>query len=109
MTDSAAPWHLDGDTLRLFVRVTPRASRDAITGPGSDSAGRAHIAVKVRAVPEDGRANAAVERLVAEWLGIGRTEVRLVAGATARLKTLEVADAVPQTVERLKALLSHRA
>lgn len=109
MSVSSQPWIFDGRTLRLFVRLTPRAGRDMIVGIGRDGDGRAHIVAKVRAVPEKGEANAALERLVAGWLGIGRTQVRLAGGATARLKILEVLDASPQTIARLEALLAAAA
>jgi hypothetical protein len=41
-------------------------------------------------VPEKGAANAALERLIADVLAIGRSQVRVVAGGTARLKTVEI-------------------
>jgi uncharacterized protein YggU (UPF0235/DUF167 family) len=42
-------------------------------------------------VPAEGEANEALERLVADWLGVPRRSVSLVAGARGRLKTVAVA------------------
>ena len=77
--------------MRLMIRATPNAARDAIDGPGTDAAGRAFLKVRVRAVPEDGKANAAVEKLLAKALGLPKSAVKVVTGATSRLKGLDIA------------------
>jgi hypothetical protein len=79
--------------MRLAVRVTPRAARDAIVGFASD--GTLHV--RVSAVPADGEANAAVTKLLARAFDLALRDVVLVSGATARLKQFEV----PLTVEEL--------
>jgi len=68
----------------IAVRVTPRASRDAVTVEG------AAVRVRVTAVPEDGKANAAVQRLVARALGVAPGRLVLVRGATARDKVFRL-------------------
>jgi hypothetical protein len=72
--------------MRLNVKVIPRASRDAVAG--FDEAGV--LRVRVTAVPVNGGANAAVLRLLAKRLGLPRTSVVLVHGATSRLKVVEI-------------------
>ena len=74
---------------RLTVRVQPKASADRIEDWGEDDAGRRFLKVRVRAVPEDGKANAAVEKLVAKWLGLPRSAVKVVTGGKTRLKGLD--------------------
>lgn len=74
--------------IDLFVRLTPKAAADRIDGVETTADGRMHLAARVRAVPEKGAANAALERLIAETLGIGRSRVTIVAGQTARIKTV---------------------
>jgi hypothetical protein len=44
----------------------------------------------IRQAPVDGVANAATLAEVAEWLGVPRRRVRLVSGAAARVKILEI-------------------
>ena len=44
----------------------------------------------MRALPEDGAANAALERLISEWLGVPKRPVPLVTGAASRLKSVEI-------------------
>ncbi|BCH22396.1 DUF167 family protein [Mesorhizobium sp. L-8-3] len=83
-----APWRARADGIDLFVRLTPKASKDAVDGVGTAADGRTYLKARVRAVPEKGAANAALERLVAKTLGVPAGNVSVVAGGTARLKTL---------------------
>jgi len=76
--------------LSLFVRVTPNAGRDAIEGVEQRDDGSAVLRVRVKAVPDKGKANAAVVALLAKALGVPRSAVTVVSGETARLKTLAV-------------------
>lgn len=78
----------------LFVRLTPKAAVDRLDGVDIAADGRCHLGARVRAVPEKGAANTALERLLAEQLGIPRSSVTVVAGKTARQKTVRIeADA----------------
>lgn len=70
---------------RVRVRLTPRAGTDAIDG--FDAEGILHA--RVTAAPSDGAANDALMRLLAKRAGIAKTRVRITAGATARVKTVE--------------------
>lgn len=83
--------------VRLTVRVTPKSSRDEIVGWVGDE-----LRIKVSAAPEDGKANAAVERLVAAACGLARSRVSVVRGHKARVKQLEIEGV---TVEELAAHL----
>ncbi len=62
------------------LRVTPRAGRNALTEE------EGQLRAQVTAVPEDGRANRAVQALLAEALGVARTRLTLIRGATSRDK-----------------------
>ncbi len=70
---------------RIRVRLTPRAGRDEIAG-WRDGV----LRVRVSAPPVDGRANAALERLLADALGVPRDRVGVIAGARAREKTVAI-------------------
>lgn len=67
------------------MRVTPKASVDEVAGWRG-----AELLVRVTAAPEDGKANAAVERVVARALGVPKGAVSVVRGHTARVKQLEI-------------------
>lgn len=89
----------------LLVRLTPRAGKDAIDGQKAGADGRAHLIARVRAVPEKGAANAALEKLVAGWLGVPPSTVSVIAGSTSRLKTVFVAGDMADLTTRLSTLL----
>lgn len=79
LTDRAAPG------AEIAVRVTPRAARNALV-LAEDGA----VKVSVTCVPEDGRANRAVAELLAEALGVAKTRLTLIRGATARDKVFRL-------------------
>ena len=92
---SETPWRAQGPGLVLHVRLTPKGGRDAIEGIEQLSDGRAVLKARVRAVPEDGKANDALVKLVAKSLRLAPSAVDISAGHTARIKTLTLAgDAV---------------
>ncbi len=77
---------------RLFVRLTPKASVDRIDGWGVDDKARRFLKVRVRAAPIEGRANEALIACLARTLDVPKSRLSLVAGDTARLKQIEIAD-----------------
>ncbi|MGH6763407.1 MAG: DUF167 family protein [Phyllobacterium sp.] len=76
------------DKVILFVRLTPKAAKDAVEGIGVADDGRFHLKVRVRAVPEDGKANAALVKLLARPLGVAARDISITGGATSRLKQI---------------------
>jgi uncharacterized protein (TIGR00251 family) len=100
-------WRISSGHVDLFVRVTPNASRDAIEGIDIRDDGRARLGIRVRAVPEKGKANKAVITIVAKALGVAKSSVTIAAGGAARDKTLRI-DGVPGVGEALAALTPRR-
>jgi uncharacterized protein (TIGR00251 family) len=85
--------HSRGSSVRLDLRVSPRASKNAIDGVRD---GR--LVVKVTAPPVDAAANDAVIALLADVFDVSKRQIAIVIGATGRSKTVELsgisADAV---------------
>jgi len=90
--------------LELFVRLTPKSSRDAVEGVETASDGRAHLKARVRAVPEKGKANQALVKLIASTLGVPARDVEIVSGDTARLKTVRVSGDPESLEESVRGL-----
>jgi len=76
--------HLARPGAEIAVRVTPRASRNAVVLDGET------IRVLVTVVPEDGKANAAVVKLLAKALGVAKTRLALLRGAASRDKVFRL-------------------
>ena len=70
------------------MRLTPKAGRDGIEGLKPTADGGTELAVKVTAVPENGKANDALLRLLAKTLKLPVSSFSLVAGATDRHKQI---------------------
>lgn len=70
--------------------MTPRGGRDEVTGVEAGSDDAPTVRVRVAAAPVDGRANEALERLLANALEVPRSRVRVVSGMTSRRKQVEV-------------------
>lgn len=87
-------------TARLPVKVVPGASTSGIAGWMGNE-----LRVRVTAPPERGKANAAVEKTIAEALGIPARAVRIVKGGTSPRKILEISGL---TTDELRQRLSQR-
>ena len=90
--------------VSFHVRLTPKGGRDAVDGWSEGSDGRAHLKVRVGAVPEDGKANAALVALLAKTLGVAKSAVIIAAGHTARMKRIEIGGDAKDLHARLAAL-----
>jgi uncharacterized protein (TIGR00251 family) len=77
----------------ITLRVQPRSSRDQVLGERGGA-----IAIKLKAPPVDGEANAALIRFVAKKLGVPPRDVQLVRGATSRTKWIRVEGCTAETV-----------
>jgi uncharacterized protein (TIGR00251 family) len=103
---SSLPWRETKDGLTLSVRLTPRGGRDAVDGIETLSDGQAVLKVRVRAAPTEGEANAALIALLARLFKVPRSHVSLIAGATARLKTIAVSGISQELTTRLQGQLN---
>lgn len=96
------PWRHAAACVIVRFRLTPKSSKDTIDGLEATAEGPAFKA-RVRAIPEDGAANAALERLVSEWLGVPKSAVSLVSGGKSRVKSLAILGNPDEIAARLEA------
>ena len=87
MNDAADPVLVvaAADGVKLHLRVKPGGRADRLVGPHDGA-----LKLEVRAAPDRGRANEAVIRLLAGVLGVGRSQVAVIAGTTGRDKVVSV-------------------
>src|SRR5438552_16386332 len=88
----------------LPVRAQPGAREAGILGEHAGS-----LKVAVTAPPQDGRANKALAELLAETLGLKRSQVKLLSGETSREKRFLVQDVSKADLETRVAALRERA
>lgn len=93
------------DGLRLAVRLTPKASRTGLQGLAEEADGGAVLKVQVTTVPENGKANAALCKLLSKELKVPKSAIAVVAGATDRRKTLSIDGDAVDVAARLREKL----
>ncbi|OCW58943.1 DUF167 family protein [Hoeflea olei] len=88
----------------IAVRLTPGASLDGLDGLVEDAAGSVRLKARVRAVAESGKANRAIEKLIAKRLGLAKTLVTVISGETSRSKTIRISGDPEDLAGALEAL-----
>jgi uncharacterized protein (TIGR00251 family) len=90
------------DGALLSLRVSPGAKESSLEGTYGENA----LKLRVAAPPVDGRANAEVERFLAEILDFPRKRVAVRRGASGRDKVVLIEGAGPEELlERLSRLV----
>lgn len=89
-------------TTAITVKAVPRAARDEIVGWLGDA-----LKIRVTAPPQDGRANAALESLLAAALGVRRSAVRVAAGHGSARKRVEIDGLDRAEIERRLSAAGH--
>lgn len=85
---SPFPFCLCDGGLRVFVRLSPQAKKNAINALMADAEGQMALKVSVTAVPEKGKANARLIKLLSKEWSIAKSDIIITAGDTDRRKTL---------------------
>jgi len=85
MPDPSSCIRHDGNDVLLSVRVQPRASRNEVLGVRDG-----YLRVRTTAAPAGGAANRALVRLLATYLDVAPTRIRVERGKTQRNKQLRI-------------------
>jgi len=80
----------------LRIKVFPKSSQ-----PGVGPVENEMLKVRVGAAADQGKANAAVIKLLSKLLGIPQARIRLLSGEKSRMKSLKILDMSPEDVRRL--------
>ncbi len=75
------PFTATASGLGIRVHARPGARRDAVEGLRAEADGSVALRVAVRAAPQDGRANAAIAKLLAAEWDVPKARLRLASGA----------------------------
>lgn len=104
MTQTAAVYNLKNNSLLLFTKVTPSAKKNAIKTPITDADNCKRLQIHVTAIPDKGKANAAVIKLLAKTLKLPKTQLSIYSGQTSRFKTIEFSNPSADLADKLNAL-----
>jgi uncharacterized protein len=73
----------------IAVHAIPKSAKNGVEGWEVDAAGARWLRVRITAAPEDGKATAALIKLLAKELGCAKSALQLVQGATSRYKRFD--------------------
>ncbi len=102
----SGPFEAVPEGLRVALKVAPKAAQAGISGVEADAGGRARLKVRVTEAPEDGKANAAVIKLLAKVWKLPKGALEITVGAKDRRKTLLVAGDPDVLAAQLRAWLT---
>jgi len=88
----------------LRIRVTPNASKSSIGGIFTDADGKDFLKININAVPEKGKANQELIKILSKTLGISKSSFTIISGETDRYKKVSVPNASPSIKQALEQL-----
>lgn len=71
--------------MRIYIKVFPRAGKNEV-----EKISDAELKIRVTAAPEQGRANEAVIKILAEYFGVPKSSINIVGGKSARTKIIDI-------------------
>ncbi|MBB5073325.1 hypothetical protein HNQ69_000446 [Bartonella callosciuri] len=95
---------VDTNGFILFVRLIPKASVDRIMGVEYRDDGKQYLVIRLRAVPEDGKANKALIKFLSKQWKIPSSCIFLKNGTTSRYKQLHFSAHLEELKEIWKSL-----
>ncbi len=101
MPDHSLPISRKQDGISLSVKLTPKASANRLTGIAQDTGGSWVLKAAVTAVPEKGKANAALIKLLAKAWSLPKTSLSVISGTTDRNKVLHIAGDPNDLMQRI--------
>jgi hypothetical protein len=102
------PWTIVSGGVVVTVRLTPKGGRDAVDGIETLSDGSAVLKVRVRAIPSDGAANAALGRVLAKALSVPPRDVEIISGHSSRIKRVKMSGEATALIVALEKIAHAR-
>lgn len=99
------PFEVVAEGLIVHVRLTPKAAHDRVAGVEVRDNGLSVFKARVRAVPENGRANSALLKLLSKDLSQPVGNLSLVAGHKSRIKRILITGDGRCLAKKIRKLL----
>ncbi|MFV0322107.1 MAG: DUF167 family protein [Alphaproteobacteria bacterium] len=90
----------------LHIRLTPNANTEDIVGIEADEYGQQFLKIRIRAVPEKGKANKALIAYIAKKTRIPKSKISLISGDTQRKKVLKIDLPFAEAQQNLASILN---
>jgi uncharacterized protein (TIGR00251 family) len=101
------PFKVVPEGLEVQICVIPNASRVSIGDVVADAQGNGALELAVTAVPEKGKANTAVIKLLAKSWRLRKTDCQVIRGQTERYKTLFILGDGKNLKATLQQIIDH--
>lgn len=88
--------------MKLIVHLTPKASQNKIEGWAEDEKGQKILRIKVTALPEDGKANEALIKLLSKTFHIPQSRISLIRGGASRIKQIQIDGEIEEVEKELE-------
>jgi len=74
----------------LRIKVIPRSNKTEIAEIMKDQAGEKTIKIRIKAVPEKGKANKELIKFISKELKISKDDIKIISGKTDKLKLIKI-------------------
>jgi uncharacterized protein YggU (UPF0235/DUF167 family) len=101
--DPAGAFRVSAEGVVVAVRVQPRSRPEGLEGFVADAAGAVRLKARLGVAPEDGKANAALLKLLARAWDVAPSRLALVGGGKERNKSVLLAGEPAEALARLSA------
>lgn len=93
------PHQETNNTLKIHLKVIPNSAKNEFCDIILDEFGRKILQIRIKAVPENGKANKELIKFLAKEWKVRTSDIELVSGETARYKTVVVRGIESGTLE----------
>ncbi len=76
--------------MKITVKISPNSKQDHVKEGGINAYGNRLLKVRTTASAQDGKANEALIKILAEYFDVKKTAIKIISGETARLKLIEI-------------------
>lgn len=94
-------WRVAQGGVFLHISLVPKSSSDNV-GQIIDGPNGCALKVRVRALPDKGKANQAVLKLLAKWLKLPKASFELASGSRSKLKTIKISGDIEEILKKLE-------
>ena len=105
---SSVPWREAKGGAFLHIALTPKSSRDAI-GVIQERANGTVLRAYVRAIPDKGKANQALIKLLSKWLDVPKSSLEISSGSRSKLKTIKIYGVFSEISKQLAICVKPRS